>query len=120
MLAPGAPIDKEVVVLFETVYAAAGEAGQGQTNPLITFMPFILIFVVFWFLLIRPQQRRQREHQEMVSHLKKGDRVITNGGIYGTVIGVADKTIALRIADNVKVELAKNAIASLQPRKDEE
>ena len=107
-------------MLFDIVHAAAAEAPQGQANPLLTFMPFILIFVVFWFLLIRPQQRRQREHQEMISNLKKGDRVITNGGIYGTVIGVADKTIALRIADNVKVEVAKNAIASLQPKSSEE
>jgi len=107
-------------VLSNVVYAAAGETGQTPVNPLMQFMPFILIFVVFWFLLIRPQQKRQKEHQAMVSNLKKGDKVVTNGGIYGTVVGVADKAIVLRIAENVKVEVAKNAIASLQPKKEEE
>ena len=80
-------------MLFDVVYAAAGETGQTQTNPLMQFMPLILIFVVFWFLLIRPQQRKQKEHQEMVSNLKKGDKVITNGGMYGTVVGVADRAV---------------------------
>lgn len=102
------------------VHAAVGEPGTTQVSPLVQFAPFILIFAVFWFLLIRPQQKRQREHQEMVSSLKKGDKVITNGGIHGTVVGVADRVVVLRIAENVKIEVAKNAVASKQPQKVEE
>jgi preprotein translocase subunit YajC len=78
------------------------------------------MLVVFWFLLIRPQTKRQKEHQEMVASLKKGDKVVTNGGIYGSVVGVSDKVVVLRVADNVKLEVAKQCVASLQPTKPEE
>lgn len=107
-------------MLSSIAYAAAGEQGQAPQSQLVNFLPFVLIFVVFWFLLIRPQTKRQKEHQAMVSNLKKGDKVVTNGGIHGTVIGVADKIVVLRIAENVKIEVAKGCVASLQPKKDEE
>ena len=107
-------------MLSDIVYAAAGEPGQSQINPLMQFAPLILIFGVFWFLLIRPQTKRQKEHKEMLSNLKKGDKVVTNGGIHGTVIGVADRVVVLKIAENVKIEVAKGCVASLQPKKDEE
>ena len=107
-------------MISSIVYAAAGEQGQTPPSQLVNFLPFVLIFVVFWFLLIRPQTKRQKEHQAMVSNLKKGDKVVTNGGIHGTVVGVADRVVVLRIAENVKVEVAKGCIASLQPKKDEE
>jgi preprotein translocase subunit YajC len=83
-------------------------------------VPILLMLVVFWFLLIRPQTKRQKEHQEMVASLKKGDKVVTNGGIYGSVVGVSDKVVVLRVADNVKLEVAKQCVASLQPTKPEE
>lgn len=108
-------------MFFNIVYAA-GEAAAPAANPYMQFMqffPLILIFVVFWFLLIRPQQKRQKEHQEMLDSLTKGDKVITTGGIYGTVVGVSDKVVVLRVADNVKLEVAKNCIGALQPKKAE-
>ena len=107
--------------MFLTIVCAAeGTTQPTPGSPLVTLFPFIMIFVVFWFLLIRPQQKKQREHQQMVSSLKKGDKVITNGGVYGSVVGVSDRVVVLRVADNVKLEIAKGSIASLQPTKVEE
>ncbi len=99
---------------METAYAAAGAAppsGQGSIMQLL--MPFALVGLIFYFLLIRPQQKRQRQHQDMLSQLKKGDKVITTSGMIGTVIGVKEKFVVLRIADNVKVEFLRTAISSV-------
>ena len=82
------------------------------------FTPLLMmamIFAVFYFLLIAPARRKQKQHAEMLTALKNGDRVVTTGGIYGTVVGVSEQTIQLRIADQVKIEIAKNAIADRQP-----
>ena len=107
--------------MFSNIAYAAEEATQAApTSPLLQFAPFILIFVVFWFLLIRPQQKRQKEHQDMLSDLTKGDKVVTNGGVYGTVVGVGGRTAVLRIADNVKIEVSKGCISSMQPKKSAE
>ena len=80
-------------------------------NPLMQFFPLILIFVIFYFLLIRPQKTKEKEHQKMLSGLGKNDEVVTSSGIYGTIVNVKDKTIILRIDDNVKIEIEKNCIA---------
>lgn len=86
---------------------APGAAGGGLT----AFMPLILIFVIFYFLLIRPQQKKQREHREMLARLSKGDRVVTSGGLHGTIDKIKENTVILRIADNVRIEVTKSAIA---------
>lgn len=86
-------------------------AQQKGGNPLLTFLPFILIFVIFYVLLVLPQQRKQKEHQKMISQLNKGDRVITSSGIYGTVAGVKDHVVSLVIADGVKVDIQKSHIS---------
>ncbi|MEW6097253.1 MAG: preprotein translocase subunit YajC [bacterium] len=79
------------------------------------FLPLIIIFAIFWFLLIRPQQKEKKAHQQMIANLKKGDKVITSSGIYGTIFDVKDKTVLLRIGDkDMKIELLKSAIASKQ------
>ncbi len=80
-------------------------------NPILSFVPIILIFVIFYFLLIRPQQQKQKQHAEMVSKLKKGDHVITTGGIYGIISTVKDRTVLLKIDENVKIEVQKNCIS---------
>ena len=84
--------------------------------PQIVFQmaPFLLIGVIFYFLLIRPTQTRQKKLDALITALKNGDRVITNSGIYGVVAGVKDTTFMLKIADQVKIEISKNAIAGLQ------
>ena len=82
-------------------------------NPLVQFLPFILIFGIFYLLLIMPMRRRQKKHQELLGKLTKGDRVITNGGIFGTVVEVEGDVLTLRIADNVKIQVARSAVAGL-------
>ena len=82
-----------------------------QPNAIVSLMPIIFIFAIFYFLLIRPQQKKQKEHEKMISELKKNDDVVTSGGIHGTVVNVKDSTLTLRIDDNVKVEVNRNAIS---------
>lgn len=97
-------------MLISPAYAQA--AGGGEPSFLVSLLPLILIFIVFWFLLIRPQQKRMREHKEMVQATKKGDKIITSGGIYGTVSRVIDdSSVEVEIAQNVKVKLARPTIS---------
>jgi len=79
------------------------------------FLPFILVIGIFYLLVIRPMRTRQRKLDELIANLKNGDKVITGGGLYGTIAGIRDNTFVLKVADQVKVEVAKNAVASLQP-----
>lgn len=84
-------------------------------NPgILNFIPFIFIFLIFYFLIIRPQQKKQKEHQAMVAGLKKNDEVVTNGGIFGTIVNVKDKTFVIRVDENAKIEIEKNSIAYLR------
>jgi len=85
----------------------------GGTGGLLGLWPIVLIFVIFYFLLIRPQQKKQKQHQKMLEAIKKGDTVVTSGGIYGTVIGVKENIVVLKIAENVKVEFAKSAVTHI-------
>ena len=79
-----------------------------------TFLPLILIFLVFWILLIRPQQKKMKQHREMVTNLKRGDKVVTSGGLMGEIIKVNEnKEITLEISDNVKVQIAAGMISEL-------
>ncbi|MCX5703039.1 MAG: preprotein translocase subunit YajC [Candidatus Omnitrophica bacterium] len=85
---------------------------QGQAvNPIVNLFPLVLIFVIFYFLLIRPQKAKDKEHQKMLNGLNKNDEVVTSGGIHGTIVNVKDKTVILRIDENVKIELEKNCVA---------
>jgi preprotein translocase subunit YajC len=78
------------------------------------FLPFILIMVIFYFLMILPAQRRQKKVNEMLRNLKTGDKVITNGGIYGTIVGLENDAVQLRIAEQVKIKVSRSAVAGLQ------
>ena len=90
-------------------------SAQAQTNPILTFLPLIIMFVVFYFLLIRPQQKKQREHQELVKNLKKGDRIVTSGGIIGTVHTLQDDYLVLRVGDqDTKIEVLRSAIQEVR------
>ncbi|HHL73519.1 MAG TPA: preprotein translocase subunit YajC [Bacteroidetes bacterium] len=86
------------------------QAGEPQADPFRMFLPIILIFVVMYFFMIRPQVKKQKKHQEMVQSLQKGDKVLTSGGIYGQVVGIKENAFVVKIADNTKVEVAKSAI----------
>jgi preprotein translocase subunit YajC len=89
---------------------------EGGSGGLLGLWPIVLIFVIFYFLLIRPQQKKQKDHQKMLESVKKGDRVVTSGGVYGVVVGVKDNVVVLKIAENVKVEFAKSAITHILAR----
>lgn len=85
-----------------------------EIPPFVSFVPLILMFLIFYFLLIRPQRKKQLEHEEMVRNLSKNDEVVTSGGLHGTVVGLKEKSVTLRIAENVKVEVERYAISKVQ------
>ena len=85
---------------------------------LLQFVPFIAIFAIFYFLLIAPMRKRQKALQAMVANLKRGDEVITQGGLYGEVVGVKDDSVVLKLGENTKVRVAKSAIAGMQGQED--
>jgi preprotein translocase subunit YajC len=98
---------------FLTLLAQAAPGTAEQPPVLFQFLPLIIIAVLFYFLLIRPQQKKQKEHQQLVASVKTGDKVITAGGIHGIVANVKDATFLVKVAENVKVEFDKSAIASV-------
>lgn len=100
--------------MIDTAYAMAPSGGGGgDMNTLMGFLPMILIFVVFYLLLIRPQQKKAKEHKLMLEHLKKGDAVITQGGLYGKVTGMSDNVVTIEIADKVRVRVSRPSITAL-------
>jgi len=101
--------------------APGQQAGaQGGGSMIQSLLPLILIFVVFYFLLIRPQQKKAKEHRQMLENLKKGDKVITSGGVYGIIEAVGTNTLTLKIAENVRVKFGKAYIATVRPASEEE
>ena len=93
--------------------AMAQPGGDGGGSPLTMLLPFLLIFVIFYFFMIRPQQKKQKQHQSMLTTLKKGDKVVTNSGMFGVVWGIDEKDnkVVLKFGDDLKVEFLKSAIA---------
>lgn len=104
--------------MVNSAYAAAPEAaspmGSVLGNPLILM---VLMVGIFYFLLIRPQQKKAKEHKALLDNLKKGDRVITSGGIIGIVVNIDDQIVNLEIADKVRIEMARSSIAGFAPKK---
>lgn len=91
---------------------------QGSAaNPLVGLFPIFLIFIIFYFLLIRPQQKKELAHRKMLDTLKKNDEVVTTAGIYGTVVNVKDKTVVVRVDDNAKIEFDKTSITQILRQK---
>lgn len=102
--------------MFSTpAYAAAGAAGGGSSF-LIQILPLVLIFVIFWFLLIRPQQKRMKEHKEMIGNLRRGDVVVTSGGVIGKVTKVDDAEITVEIAENTRVKVVRGMISEVRSK----
>ena len=88
---------------------------QAQGNPIVSFLPLVLMFVIFYFLLIRPQQKRQKELAEMIKNLKKGDQVVAAGGILGTIQTLQDDYVVLQVGDkDTKIEVLRNSIQELK------
>jgi preprotein translocase subunit YajC len=85
----------------------------GAQNGLAAFLPLILMFVVFYFLLIWPQQKKAKAHKQVLANLQKGDNVVTSSGIYGTITGITDTVVTLEIAEKVRIKVARNAVAGV-------
>ena len=99
--------------------AHAQSSGGGGGFDILQLAPLILIFVVFYFLLIRPQQKKAKDHREMIGKMRRGDKVLTGGGIYGKVTKIVDEnSMQVEIADGVKVQVAKGTVASVIDRAD--
>ena len=94
-------------------YAQAAAGGAGPTAAFAQFIPLILIFAIMYFLMIRPQQKRVKQHREMVSALKKGDHVVTQGGIIGKVASVRDEELEVEIATGVKVRVIRSTVSQV-------
>ncbi len=100
--------------LFLQAAGAAGAAGASPAGAgIVTFLPFILIILIMYFLMIRPQNKKQKETQKMLDALKKGDKVITIGGIHGTVSNVKDDTVTVKVDEGCRIEFNRTAIASV-------
>lgn len=95
-------------------------AQVGGASGLMAFLPLLIIMAIFYVLLILPAQRRQKKTQQMISALKNGDKVVTSGGLLGTIVGIEGDSIQLRIADQVKVKVLRSAVTGLQPDNREE
>ncbi|MBN2190442.1 MAG: preprotein translocase subunit YajC [Candidatus Aureabacteria bacterium] len=98
----------------------AGTSTAGQSGSLSqTLLMVGVLFAIFYFLLIRPQKKQQEKHKQMIESLKKGDKIITSGGIYGVVANVKDKTFIVKVDDNTKIEVAKSCVSTILVKKDQ-
>ena len=94
-------------------FAQSAGGTAGGPSPIVSLMPIALMFVVLYFLLIRPQQQRTREHDAMINSLKRNDEIVTTGGIYGRIQSIADKILVVEIAPNVRVRVERAQVASI-------
>lgn len=101
--------------LISEAYAQGGGQAAGP-SPMANILLLVGMFVIFYFILIRPQQKRVKEHRNLVASLKKGDEVVTNGGLLGKLTEVGDHYVTLQIADNVEIKLQRNAVANVMPK----
>ena len=95
------------------------QPGAESPSMLVTMFPFVLMFVILYLLIIRPQQKKQKDHQRMVDELKKGDRVVTSGGVHGTITGIKDKEdiLVVQVAKDVQIEVSRGSISRVAERK---
>ncbi len=104
-----------LLFLVDTAYALGSTPGDGgDANPIMSLLPFILMFGVLYLLILRPQIKKQKSQQRMVDELKKGDQIVTSGGIHGVISNMKDDIIVVKIADNVKVELSRTAVSRIK------
>jgi preprotein translocase subunit YajC len=99
-------------------WAFAAQGGGAEASPMWTFVvPMIFMVAIFYFLLIRPQQRKAKEHKQMLDNLKRGDRVVTAGGLIGEITSISDQTVTIEIADKVRVDVGRAYVAGFAPKK---
>jgi len=100
--------------MFDLAYAmGSGGSGGGQSGGLGAFVPLIIIFAIFYFLLIRPQQKKAKQHKQILAGLKKGDRVVSSGGLHGVITGLSDEVVTLEISPKVRVKVSRGSIAGV-------
>ena len=101
--------------MFNLVYAmgTGGTGGTGGGGGLGAFLPLIIIFAIFYFLLIRPQQKKSKQHKQLLADLKKGDRVVNSGGLHGVITGLADDVVTVEISPKVRVKITRSSIAGV-------
>ena len=92
---------------------AQPQGGAGSQNPIMAFMPLIILFAIFYFLLIRPQQKKAKQHREMLNNLKRGDKVITSGGLYGRIVEIEGDMLSLEVGNKIVVKVNRNYISAL-------
>jgi preprotein translocase subunit YajC len=102
--------------ILDFFIASAHAQDATQPGGLMSFLPLIIIFVIFYFLLIRPQMKRAKEHKKLISELGNGDEVVTNGGLLGRITNVGESFVTVELADNVQVRIQRHAIASIMPK----
>jgi preprotein translocase subunit YajC len=90
-----------------------GATGSGGSGGFASFIPLILMFVIFYFLLIRPQQKKTKEHRQMIDNLKTGDRIITSGGLHGRITGVSESALTVEIAEKVRVKVNRSSVSAM-------
>ena len=101
-------------MVIDQVIAMTPQGGAGGSGGMLsTVVMFSLIILIFYFMIMRPQQKRQKERQKLLESVQKGDKVVTTGGVHGTVIGIEEKTVLVQIAENVKVKYERSAISSI-------
>jgi preprotein translocase subunit YajC len=100
---------------MEIAYAMGqgGAGAPGGSGGFASFIPLILMFVIFYFLLIRPQQKKTKEHRQMIDNLKTGDRIITSGGLHGRITGVTENALTVEIAEKVRVKVNRSSVSAL-------
>ena len=103
-------------MLISPAYAQAAGAAADPTGGIMGFLPIILMFVVLWFLMIRPQMKRAKEHKAMVEALAKGDEVVTQGGVAGRVVKVGDNFVSVEVAPNVEITVQRQAVSTVLPK----
>ncbi len=117
-------IHRILVLFILTVGLSFAQEGGQKGSPLAAILFQILFFVgifaMFYFLIIRPQQKQRKKHQEFIANLKKGDRVVTSSGIWGTVVEIGDKTVTLKVDANTRITFTKEAISGYQPSQEKD
>lgn len=107
--------------LISTAYALGGGPAEGgqQANPIASLLPFVLMFLVLYLLILRPQMKKQRNQQRMIDELEKNDEIVTSGGIHGTILNIKDDILVVKIADNVKIEVSRAAVSRVKNKEDD-
>ena len=103
-----------LVAIADAAHAMGGPQTEGGGNPIFTLLPFVVMFAVLYFLILKPQIKKQKDQQKMVDALEKGDKIVTNGGIHGIITNIKDDILTVKIAENTRIELSRGAVSRVK------